>query len=49
MIVQPTSTTGVQNEFLKVLEGDTAEVYHDYGKYARASVKNVLFVFAGGF
>ncbi len=43
------STTGVQNEFLKVLEGNVAQVYHDYGKYANASVANVLFVFAGAF
>ena len=43
------STTGVQNEFLKVLESDVSSVYHDYGKYANASTKNVLFVFAGAF
>lgn len=43
------STTGVQNEFLKVLEADEAAVYGDYGKYINASVKNVLFVFAGAF
>lgn len=43
------STTGVQNEFLKVLEGDTAQVYHDYGKYATIPINNVLFVFAGAF
>lgn len=43
------STTGVQNEFLKVLESDVTSVFHDYGKYANASTKNVLFVFAGAF
>lgn len=42
-------TSGVQNEFLKVLESEVTSVYHDYGKYANASVKNVLFVFAGAF
>ena len=43
------TTNGVQNEFLKVLESDTASVFHDYGKYIQASTKNVLFVFAGAF
>lgn len=43
------STNGVQNEFLKVLESDTASVFGDYGKYVNISVKNVLFVFAGAF
>jgi len=43
------STTGVQNEFLKVLESDTASVFGDYGKYINANVGNVLFVFAGAF
>ena len=43
------STTGVQNEFLKVLESDTASVFGDYGKYVNILVKNVLFVFAGAF
>ena len=43
------STTGVQNEFLKVLESDVISVYGDYGKYINASAKNVLFVFAGAF
>lgn len=42
-------TNGVQNEFLKVLESDTASVFADYGKYANASSKHVLFVFAGAF
>jgi len=43
------STTGVQNEFLKVLESNTASVFGDYGKYINISIKNVLFVFAGAF
>lgn len=43
------STTGVQNEFLKILEGDTASVFGDYGKYINISISNVLFVFAGAF
>jgi ATP-dependent protease Clp ATPase subunit len=43
------TTNGVQNEFLKVLESDTASVFGDYGKYFQASVKNVLFIFAGAF
>lgn len=43
------STTGVQNEFLKVLESDETAVFGDYGKYFNVSCKNVLFVFAGAF
>tara|TARA_B100000929_G_scaffold108179_2_gene85758 strand:- start:11706 stop:12521 length:816 start_codon:yes stop_codon:yes gene_type:complete len=43
------TTNGVQNEFLKVLESDTTEVYGDFGKYVKASTENVLFVFAGAF
>lgn len=43
------TTNGVQNEFLKVLESDTAAVFSDWGKYIQASTKNVLFVFAGAF
>ena len=43
------TTTGVQNEFLKVLESDTTSVFGDYGKYVEASVKNILFIFAGAF
>lgn len=43
------STTGVQNEFLKVLESDTTSVFGDYGKYINIPIKNVLFVFAGAF
>lgn len=43
------STTGVQNEFLKILESDTTSVFGDYGKYVNISVKNVLFIFAGAF
>lgn len=43
------STTGVQNEFLRVLEADTASVFGDYGKYINVPAKNVLFIFAGAF
>lgn len=43
------TTTGVQNEFLKVLESDTASVFGDYGKYLNVNAKNTLFVFAGAF
>lgn len=43
------STTGVQNEFLKVLESSTASVFGDYGKYISVPVKNALFIFAGAF
>lgn len=43
------STTGVQNEFLKVLESDTCSVFGDYGKYINVASNNVLFVFAGAF
>lgn len=43
------ATTGVQNEFLKVLEGEQASVFGDYGKYVNVAISNVLFVFAGAF
>lgn len=43
------STTGVQNEFLKVLESDTASVFGDYGKYITVPMNNTLFIFAGAF
>lgn len=43
------STTGVQNEFLKVLESDNAQVFGDYGKYVTVPMDKVLFVFAGAF
>lgn len=42
------TTNGVQNEFLKVLEGK-ATVAADYGKYIDVPTDNVLFVFAGAF
>lgn len=42
------TTNGVQNEFLKVLEG-SASVFGDYGKYINIKTDNVLFVFAGAF
>ena len=43
------STTGVQNEFLKLLEGRTTQVFGDYGKYITIPLDKVLFVFAGAF
>jgi ATP-dependent protease Clp ATPase subunit len=43
------STTGVQNEFLKLLEGRVTQVFGDYGKYVPVSLDNVLFIFAGAF
>lgn len=43
------TTNGVQNEFLKVLEGKTTAVFGDYGKYVDVPVSNVLFIFAGAF
>ena len=43
------STTGVQNEFLKLLEGRITQVFGDYGKYVSVSLDGVLFVFAGAF
>ncbi len=42
-------TTGVQNEFLKVLESDTTSVFGDYGKYLEVDSSNILFIFAGSF
>lgn len=43
------STTGVQNEFLKAIEGPYATVFGDYGKYFQVSVQKCLYVFAGAF
>jgi len=43
------TTTGVQNEFLKVLEGGTASVFGDYGKYVPIQMSKVIFAFAGAF
>ena len=42
------TTNGVQNEFLKVLEG-SASIFGDYGKYHNVKTDKVLFVFAGAF
>lgn len=42
------TTNGVQNEFLKALEG-LANISADYGKYHNISTDKVLFVFAGAF
>lgn len=39
---------GVQNEFLKALEGITT-VYTDYGKYVNIRTDKCLFIFAGAF
>jgi len=43
------STVGVQNEFLKVLEARTTQVFGDYGKYVSVPLDKVLFIFAGAF
>lgn len=43
------TTNGVQNEFLKVLESDVAQVAKMYGQYDNIDIKKVLFVFAGAF
>lgn len=43
------TTNGVQNEFLKLLESKSTQVYGDYGKYHDIPVSNVLFIFAGAF
>jgi ATP-dependent protease Clp ATPase subunit len=42
------TTNGVQNEFLKALEG-LANISADYGKYHNIKTDNVLFIFAGAF
>lgn len=43
------TTTGIQNEFLKILEGESTSVFGDYGKYIDVSLDKVLFIFAGAF
>lgn len=43
------TTVGVQNEFLKVLESNVANVFGDYGKYLNTNAANTLFIFAGAF
>lgn len=43
------STTGVQNEFLKLLEGKITQVFGDYGKYVSVPLDKILFIFAGAF
>ncbi|WJY90809.1 ATP-dependent protease ATP-binding subunit [Pseudomonas phage phiPA1-3] len=40
---------GVQNEFLRVLEGSTTQTFGDYGKYNTVCVERSLFIFAGAF
>lgn len=42
-------TTGVQNEFLRVLESKVTQVYGDYGKYVNCGIENILFIFMGAF
>jgi len=42
-------TTGVQNEFLKLLEAPTTQVFGDYGKYNDIDISKTLFIFAGAF
>jgi ATP-dependent protease Clp ATPase subunit len=42
------TTNGVQNEFLKVVEGQ-ATIAADFGKYHTIKTDNVLFIFAGAF
>ena len=42
------TTNGVQNEFLKALEG-VANISADFGKYHNMKTDNVLFIFAGAF
>ncbi len=42
-------TNGVQNEFLRVMEAKTTDVFADYGKYVRARTENALFIFMGAF
>lgn len=43
------TTTEVQNEFLKMLEGTTTSIFGQYGHYDSISTQKVLFVFAGAF
>lgn len=42
-------TTGVQNEFLKILESETTETLAEYATYVRTRVDKCLFIFAGAF
>ena len=42
------TTNGVQNEFLKALEGNTS-VASDFGKFVSTTTDNALFIFAGAF
>ena len=43
------TTNGVQNEFLRILEADSTQVFGDYGKYNTVSCETILFIFAGAF
>ena len=44
-----TSSSDVQNEFLKTLESETTMVFGDYGKYVKVDIRKILFVFGGVF
>lgn len=41
--------SGVQDEFLQILESKYASVFTDYGKYEPVLCENSLFIFAGAF
>ena len=43
------ASKSLQNEFLKVLESATCQVFHDYGKYVDVNVDKCLFLFIGAF
>lgn len=44
------STSAIQNELLKVLEGKTTSVYTgNYGQYEQITIDHCLFIFAGAF
>ncbi len=46
---RPSSTQGVQNELLRVVEGQETSVYGNYGKYRGMDTSRFLFVFGGAF
>lgn len=43
------AASGVQDEFLHVLEANETDVFGTYGNYDRVSVEHTLFIFAGAF
>lgn len=43
------SRSGVQDEFLKLLEAKTTSVFGEYGKYDEIKCERTLFIFAGAF